>query len=151
MAHRSLLSLTRNLELEIEAEKRELQRQAIEKSKDENKRAAAYQQAFQAARAGKASTVISLVEEYGLDVNSPEKMARATSKKSTNFQTLLHAACRSCDEGLILFLLDKGAISWFIFLFKSLILVMQVQFLTLSTTQSCTLSMSRLLAAMWPP
>ncbi|KAJ7684809.1 hypothetical protein DFH06DRAFT_19820 [Mycena polygramma] len=103
----------REFELEIEAEKRELQKQAMEKSKDESKRAMAYQQAFQAARAGKASTVIKLVEEYGLDVNSPEKMPKATSKKTdkaTNFQTLLHAACRSCDEGLILFLLDKGAI-----------------------------------------
>ncbi|KAJ6547234.1 hypothetical protein B0H19DRAFT_1164637 [Mycena capillaripes] len=103
----------REFEMEIAAEKREIQRQALEKSKDENKRAAAYQQAFQAARTGKASTVISLVEEYDLDVNSPEKMPKATSKKTdkpTNFQTLLHAACRACDEGLILFLLDKGAL-----------------------------------------
>lgn len=100
--------------MEIEAEKRQLQQQAIEKSKDESRRATAYQQAFQAARAGNASTVIKVVGEFGLDVNSPEKMPRqAAGKKTdkpTNFQTLLHAACRSSDEGLILFLLDKGAV-----------------------------------------
>ncbi|KAJ7702472.1 hypothetical protein B0H17DRAFT_1044446 [Mycena rosella] len=104
----------REFELEIEAEKRELQKRAMEKSKDENRRATAYQQAFQAARVGKAATVTNLVEEYGLDVNSPEKMPKSTAKKTdrpANFQTLLHAACRSSDEGLILFLLDKGAIT----------------------------------------
>ncbi|KAJ7043370.1 hypothetical protein C8F04DRAFT_1074557 [Mycena alexandri] len=101
----------REFELEIAAEQREIQRQAKEKSKDENRRAAAYQQAFQAARTGKASMVISLVQEYDLDVNGPEKMQRATAKTkpATNYQTLLHAACRRSDEGLIIFLLDKGA------------------------------------------
>ncbi|KAJ7490046.1 hypothetical protein B0H11DRAFT_2011493 [Mycena galericulata] len=111
----TFLWLTTELEMEIAAEKRELQRQAMEKSKDESRRAAAYQQAFQAARAGNASTVIKLVGEYDLDVNSPEKMSRqATAKKTDkpiNFQTLLHAACRTSDEGLILFLLDKGAMT----------------------------------------
>ncbi|KAF8185060.1 hypothetical protein K438DRAFT_1837338 [Mycena galopus ATCC 62051] len=109
----------REFEKEIENEKRELHRQAKEKSRDEDKRAAAYQQAFQAARAGKAALVMSLVDEYDLDVNGPEKMPRASDKtskvtskkaeKPANFQTLLHAACRVCDEGLIIFLLDKGA------------------------------------------
>lgn len=105
--------LNATLEMEIAAEKREIQRKAMEKSKDESKRAAAYQQAFQAARTGKASTVIRLVEEYDLDVNSPEKMPKVASKKTEkpmNFQTLLHAACRACDEGVIVFLLDKGAL-----------------------------------------
>ncbi|KAJ7470447.1 hypothetical protein FB451DRAFT_1253747 [Mycena latifolia] len=104
----------REFELEIEAEQRELQKRAMEKYKDESRRAVAYQQLFQAARVGKSSTVINLVEEYGLDVNSPEKMPKSTAKKTdkpANFHTLLHAACRSSDEGLILFLLDKGAIS----------------------------------------
>ncbi|KAJ7771881.1 hypothetical protein B0H16DRAFT_1515088 [Mycena metata] len=101
----------REFEMEIAAEQREIQRQAKEKAKDENRRAAAYQQAFQAARAGKASKVISLVQEYDLDVNSPERVQRATAKTKppTNYQTLLHAACRCSDEGLIVFLLDKGA------------------------------------------
>jgi hypothetical protein len=106
--------LTANAELEIEAEERELQKRATEKSKDEGRRATAYQQAFQAARAGKTSTAIKLVEEYGLDVNSPEKAPKPTAKKtdkSTNFQSLLHAACRTSDEGLIIFLLDRGMIS----------------------------------------
>ncbi|KAJ7231447.1 hypothetical protein B0H12DRAFT_1239926 [Mycena haematopus] len=103
----------REFEKQIEKEKRELHRQAMEKSKDEDKRAAAYQQAFHAARAGKAALVMSLVQEYDLDVNGPEKMSKVTSKKAdkpTTFQTLLHAACRVCDEGLIIFLLDRGAI-----------------------------------------
>ncbi|KAJ6606659.1 hypothetical protein DFH09DRAFT_1299873 [Mycena vulgaris] len=103
----------REFEMEIEAEQREVQKRAMEKSKDENKRAMAYQQAFQAARSAKTSTVTSLVEEYGLDVNGPEKMPKSTAKKTdkpAKFQSLLHAACRSSDEGLILFLLDKGAI-----------------------------------------
>ncbi|KAJ7184094.1 hypothetical protein C8R46DRAFT_1062817 [Mycena filopes] len=100
----------REFELEIAAEQREIQKQAMEKSKDLNRRATAYQQAFQAARAGKAATVVRLVQEYNLDVNSPEKMQRANAKtKQTNYQTLLHAACRCSDESLIVFLLDKGA------------------------------------------
>ncbi|KAJ6611801.1 ankyrin repeat-containing domain protein [Mycena sp. CBHHK59/15] len=102
----------REFEMEIEAEQRELQKDAMRKSKDENRRASAYQQAFQAARAGNSSTVVSIVEEYGLDVNSPEKMPKNPSKKAdkpANFETLLHSASRFCDESLMLFLLDKGA------------------------------------------
>ncbi|KAJ6500331.1 hypothetical protein C8R45DRAFT_64811 [Mycena sanguinolenta] len=99
----------REFEKQIEREEEELRRQAKEKSKDEEKRAAAYQQAFHAARAGKAGLVLSLVQEYDLDVNF--KIPKVTSKnKPPPFQTLLHAACRVCDEGLIIFLLDRGAI-----------------------------------------
>jgi hypothetical protein len=93
----------------------------MEISKDESRRSAAYQQAFHAARIGNASLVMSLVKEYDLDVNGPEKMPKATEKtpkvtskkgeKPTKHPTLLHAACRACDEGLITFLLDRGAIS----------------------------------------
>ncbi|KAJ7067730.1 hypothetical protein B0H15DRAFT_1027963 [Mycena belliarum] len=104
----------REFEQEIDAEKRELRQRAMEKSKDETRRATAYQQAFLAARTGKTSTVTKLVEEYDLDVNSPEKMTKAAPKKAdkpTNHQTLLHAACRSSDEGLVVFLLDRGAVT----------------------------------------
>ncbi|KAF7359473.1 CMGC/DYRK/DYRK2 protein kinase [Mycena sanguinolenta] len=110
----------REFEKQIEREKEELRREAKEKSKDEEKRAAAYQQAFHAARAGKAALVMRLVQEYDLDVNGPERMPRASDKvpkvtskkadKPATFQTLLHAACRVCDEGLIIFLLDRGAV-----------------------------------------
>ncbi|KAK7023804.1 CMGC/DYRK/DYRK2 protein kinase [Favolaschia claudopus] len=103
----------KEFEQQIEQEKREIHRLAMEKSKNENERAEAYQQAFQAARTGDAPRTMRLVEGFDLDVNAPERTSKNLPKKSdkpTNFQTLLHSACRSCDEGLIIFLLDRGAI-----------------------------------------
>jgi hypothetical protein len=99
-------------ELEIEAEERERRKQEEARNKDDKKIAAQYEQAFKEARAGNSSAVISSVKQYGLDVNSPEARPKATSKKPaekpTTFESLLHTASRSCDETLILFLLEKG-------------------------------------------
>ncbi|KAJ7081545.1 hypothetical protein C8R43DRAFT_340046 [Mycena crocata] len=139
----------KEFEQEIEAEKRDLAKRAAEKSKDENRRVAAYQQAFLAARTGKTSTVISLVNEYHLDVNSPEKIPKTTGKKATtNFQTLLHAACRAADEDLILFLLDKGAAS--VAFGRQAAQIMQVPFPTRSTTRNSTRFTLLFLAEIWP-
>ncbi|KAJ7273394.1 hypothetical protein C8J57DRAFT_1317799 [Mycena rebaudengoi] len=103
----------REFELEIEAEERERRKQEEARNKDDKKIAAQYEQAFKEARAGNSSAVISSVKQYGLDVNSPEARPKATSKKPaekpTTFESLLHTASRSCDETLILFLLEKGA------------------------------------------
>ncbi|KAJ7632310.1 hypothetical protein FB45DRAFT_912120 [Roridomyces roridus] len=74
----------REFEMEIAAEKQELEREAKEKSKEESRRGTALKEAFSAARAGDAPTVIRIVNEFGFDINGPEKLSKHAALKTTD-------------------------------------------------------------------
>jgi hypothetical protein len=96
-------------EIEIEAEQRELDRIALEKSREQDRRASAQIHAFQSGRSGKSAVLRSMIVEFELDVNAPQATRKLQKKpQQVNFETMLHVAAESCDEDAVLFLLNRG-------------------------------------------
>jgi len=77
----------------------------------EDRRATAWDQAFQAALAGDADAVRQSVLDSGIDVNAPRKRGKQPKKQAEhNHETLLHLAAKHCDETLAMFLIGKGSL-----------------------------------------
>ncbi|CAA7267976.1 unnamed protein product [Cyclocybe aegerita] len=103
----------RELELEIEQEERERKKQAKKAKADEERQATTYERLFQAAHSGDSRAVQKAVLDHDLDVNASRKPARQTGKsdEAAQHESLLHVAASHCDEGLVMFLIEKGASS----------------------------------------